>query len=135
VSLGGDIAANLPELRAQAATRFSETFTVYTGADALDEETGLYAPSEAVLYANVRGRVKYPTATVSERAQGAQVSAIQDVQIHVGVGATPDVTVDSYWRGTASSMDASLVGRVYRTKGYAQSGTVTAHRYPVEQVS
>lgn len=135
VSLGADIAGTLPFLRAQAESRFTETLRAYTTTQVFDEETGLYTPAEVVLYSSVPGRVKYPQTAVSEKDQGAQIPAVQDVQIHVRVGATPNVVVNVMWRVTASSADASLVGRVFRTKGEAPAGQVTAARYPVERVT
>jgi hypothetical protein len=72
---------------------------------------------------------------VSERSQGDQVPAVQVEHVHVAVDATPNVTVGDMWRCTASTVDASLVGREVRTKGLPQAGQVTAHRYPVEAVS
>lgn len=121
--------------RAQAEARFTETFMVFTVETVLDEATGLETPTEMTVYASVRGRWKSPTLTVSERAQGAQVPAVQDTQIHVAVGATPLVGVSTMWRVTASDADPSLVGREARTKGLPQAGQVTAHRYPVEEVN
>jgi hypothetical protein len=120
--------------RAQAEARFTETFTVYTVESVLGAD-GLYTDTEVTVYASVAGRVKYPTLTVSEREQGAQVPAVQDVHIHVVAGATPDVGVNVLWRVTASTADSGLVGRVFRTKGEPQSGQVTAHRYPVERAT
>lgn len=121
--------------RAQAVARFTETFKAYTVTRVLDNDTGLYVDTEVTVYAAVVGRVKLPTMTVSERDQGAQAPAIQDVHVHVAVGSTPNVTVDVMWRVTASSADSSLVGRVFRTKGLPQAGQVTAWRYPVEAVN
>lgn len=121
--------------RAQAEARFTETLTAYTVATVLDESTGVETPTETVLYGGVAGRVKYPVATVSEKAQGSQVPAVQSLEVHVAVGATPDVFVNVLWRVTASTVDPALVGRTYRTKGEADSGQVTAHRYPVERVT
>lgn len=135
VNLGYDVAAHLPYLRAQAESRFTEVFTAFTIENVLNESTGLYEPTEVVAYAGVAGRVRYPSLTVAERAQGSQVPAIQDVTIHVAVGATPNVAVNHMWRVTGSTSDASLVGRVFRTKGESQAGQVTASRYPVERVS
>lgn len=135
MSLGHDIAAQLPYLRMQAESRFTETLDVFTIDDVLDESTGLITPAEVIAYAGVPGRVRYPTLTVSERAQGSQVPAIQDVTIHVAVGATPDVAVNHLWRVTASTSDSALEGRVFRTKGESQAGQVTASRYPVERVT
>ncbi|MNY71771.1 hypothetical protein D3C86_2101930 [compost metagenome] len=87
------------------------------------------------MHANVDGEVKYPTLTVSEREQGAQVPAAQDVMIKVGVGTTPDVMVNHLWRVKTSTVDPGLIGRVFRTKGEAQSGKVTGWRYPVERAT
>lgn len=120
--------------RRQAEARFTETFKAYTVARVLGDN-GEYTETEEAVYASVSGRAKYPTLTVSEREQGAQVPASQDVEVHVAVGATPNVVVNVLWRVTASTADPALVGRVFRTKGSPQSGQVTAHRYPVEQVS
>jgi hypothetical protein len=121
--------------RAQAETRFTETFKAYTISRTGPDADGLYTDTEVTVYAAVRGRVKYPTMTVSEREQGSQVPAVQDVQIHVAVGATPNVVVNVLWRVTVSTADPSLEGRVFRTKGEAQAGQVTASRYPVERVT
>lgn len=118
--------------RAQTEARFTETFTAFTVA--LSDETGEngYTETETVVYSGVAGEVKFPTLTVHERDQGGQVPAVQDVIVKVAVGATPNVAVNTFWRVTASTSDASLVGRVFRTKGLPQAGNVTAHRYPVE---
>lgn len=118
-----------------AGLRLTETFDVYTVAEVLNESTGLMEDVETVAYADVAGQVKYPTLTVSEREQGAQVPAAQDVTIKVAVGATPNVVVNHFWRVTASTVDPGLVGREFRTKGEAQSGQTTSHRYPVERVT
>ena len=135
VSLGDDIRATLPFLRAQAESRFTERWDVYTTTRVLDGETGEYTDTEVLEYEGVAGQIKYPTLTVMEREQGGQIPATQDVIIKVAVGATPTVGVNDLWRCVSSDADPSLVGRTYRTKGEAQSGQVTAHRYPVERVS
>lgn len=134
MSLGWDIAGQLDQFRRQAESRFTETFEVFTTSDDLGDD-GLSETVEDVVYEAVPGRMKYPSQTVFERQQGAQVVAVQDLYIHVAVGATPLVGVDTYWRCVGSTVDVSLIGRVYRTKGEAASGQVTAHRYPVERVT
>lgn len=135
MSLGSVVAAYLPYLRGEAESRFTETFTAFRSTKVLNPSTGLYEDTEVVLYAAVPGRVRFPTLTVSEQEQGAQVPAIQDVQVHVAVGATPDVGVGHSWRVDASTADSSLVGREFSVKGLPQAGQTTAHRYPVEQVA
>lgn len=120
--------------RAQAASRFTETLKVFYETRVLGSD-GLYTDTEVTVYTGVSGRVKFPSLTVSEREQGSQVPAVQDVQVHVTVGGTPNVVVNHVWEVTASTADSSLVGRQFRTKGLPQAGQVTAWRYPVEQVS
>lgn len=134
--LGPDTLGALPGLRAEAESRFTETFTVfYETTGVLNEATGLYEPTEVPVYSGVAGQFKFPTLTVQERAQGAQVPATQDVVIKVAVGSTPNVEKNHFWRCTASAVDSSLVGRVVRTSGIPQGGQVTTWRYPVEQFS
>lgn len=135
MSLGSDLAAALPGLRASAESRFTETFKAYTVTESAPDAEGAITTTEVTVHAAVVGRVKYPSLTVRERDQGAQVPAVQDVEIHVGVGAAPNVTVGVMWRCTASTADPSLVGREFRTKGLWQAGQVTAWRIPVESVS
>lgn len=124
----------LGEGRHAATVRFTETFDVYTEVRTVGED-GRDVVNETVLYEDVSGQVKYPSSVVSQRIQGGQVPAVQDTIIKVAVGATPDVVTDVLWRVVSSSVDAALVGRVFRTKGEPQSGQVTAHRYPVERVT
>lgn len=121
--------------RSMTAQRFTETFKVFRVTSVLNEDTGLYVDTEVAVHGSVAGQFKFPTLTVREREQGAQVPAVQDVTIKVAVGATPDVEVGHLWRCTASTIDDSLVGRVVRTKGLPQAGQVTSWRYPVEQVA
>lgn len=120
--------------RKQAVSRFTETFTFYTSATTQDANLDDVV-TETVVHAAVVGRVKYPTATVSESTAVGQRFAEQDVQVHVAVGSAPLVRADHFCRVTASSVDPGLVGRVFRVKGSPQAGQVTAHRFPVEEVS
>lgn len=122
--------------RAQAAQRFTETFKVFTVTRSAepDATTGLYVDTEVQIKAAHPGRVKFPTLTVAERDQGAQSPAVQDVAVHVAVGSV-SAPVGSFWRVLSSTVDPSLVGRVFRTKGQPQAGQVTSHRFPVEAVS
>lgn len=129
------LTGTLAMARGQAVARFTETLTAFYKTQILDPETGLYGDTEVVLYTGVPGRVKFPSLTVFTPEVGAQVPAIQDVHIHVAVGACPDVVVGHLWRVTASTADSSLVGREFRTKGLPQAGQVSASRFPVEGVA
>lgn len=120
--------------QAMAAGRASETFTFYALGPLVEDPVSLESvPSEIVLHANVPGRVKYPSTTVSEPDVVGQRRAEQDVQVRVAVGAAPLVRPDHFCRVTASTVDPGLVGRVFRVKGSPQGGQVTAHRFPVEE--
>lgn len=121
--------------REYTVSRFTETFEVYTETKTLNNTTGEYTTTRTLFYEGLAGQVKFPTLTVSEREQGSQVPAAQDIVIKVAVGSATNVKVNHLWLVTASTVDASLVGRVFRTKGLAQSGQVTAHRFPVESVA
>lgn len=124
--------------RREAAGELTETFKVYYETKVLVEEgsnAGNYVDTEVTVYAAMRGRMKFPSLSVQEREQGAQMPAVQDIIIKVAVGSTPLVKVGHIWRCTASTVDSSLVGREVRTKGLPQAGTVSNHRYPVEAVS
>lgn len=135
MSLGADVAWILPSLRAQAASRFTETFTAFTVSSVLDEETGARVPVESVVHSGVPGRLRFNDTQVTEIPQAGQVPVTQGLTISVAVGATPGVAVNTVWRCTASTSDSSLVGRTWRTKGLPTGGQVTAHRYSVESVA
>lgn len=125
----------LAQGRRRQETAFTETLTAYIATSTLNDEDGTTTPVETVVHADVRGRVKFPSMNVNEPEQGDRTAAVQDVHVHVAVGATPDVAVGVLWRVTASTADAGLIGAVWRTKGLPQRGQVTAWRYPVEEVS
>jgi len=122
--------------RAQAASRFTETFTFFS--ESLGEiPDGEIEPAviETVIHADIPGQIKFHTVNVSDREQAGQLVGVQQVMVKVAVGSTPDVLPDHFCRVTASTSDASLVGKKYRVAGESQSGQVSAHRYPVERVS
>jgi hypothetical protein len=121
--------------RADAEARFTETLTAFTTSTVLDEATGLNTDVETVVYSGVLGSIKFPGMDVSELIQGGQIPAVQSVEVHVAVGATPNAAVNTQWRVTNSLVDPSLVGRTFRTKGLPQAGFVTEHRYAVESVA
>lgn len=135
VRLRTDQLTALAAARADAVSRFTETFTAFTTELVLDPNTGAHTDVETPIYTGVAGSIKFPTMTVSEPEQAGQVPAVQDVEVHVAVGATPNAAVGVSWRITGSTVDTSLIGRVFRTKGLPQAGFVSAHRYPVEVVS
>ena len=134
MNLGYDIAQALPGLRAEAESRMTETLTVGVETFVTDPVTGDAVRSVAdPVYSGI-GQIKFPSMVVSERdAQGQQVAATsQMLRLPVSVGA---VAKGHVVRVTASSSDSTLVGRWFRVKSLPQSGQVTAHRYPLEEVT
>lgn len=121
--------------RTFAESTFTESVEFFrvTGTT-VDAETLDESETTVVDY-SVQARVKYPSQVVSERKGAGEMVGNQSVSIAVPVGSTPNVSSDHFCIVTASTVDPSLIGRKYRVKGFPQSGQVTAHRYPVEELS
>lgn len=122
--------------RAQAESRFTETVTFFSESLGAIPDGGIDpAVVETVIHADILGRIKFPSLNVSDREAAGQLVAVQSPEVHVAVGAAPNVREGHFARVTASTVDASLVGRKFRITGWPQSGTVTSHRYPVTEAS
>jgi hypothetical protein len=121
--------------RVMASSRLSETLKFYSVDGTTVDPVTLEDVEDITVLHTVPGRVKYPTLTVSERSAVGQVFATQSVNVHVAVGSAPNVRTNHFVTVTASTADPALVGRKFRVTGNAQSGQVTAHRFPVEEVS
>ncbi|TFD61128.1 hypothetical protein E3T43_01265 [Cryobacterium sp. Hh7] len=130
--LGGALAMG----RAQANARMSESVTVTTTTPGttMDETTGTYPDVIVSHYAGI-ARIKYPTLTVSEKTPVGQTLAAQDVTLHLPVGLASQVSVDDVVTVTGSTVDSDLIGCVFRIKGLAQAGQVSAHRFPLRSDS
>jgi hypothetical protein len=112
---------------------FSDVIAAGREVETVDEDTGA---TVRVMYAVYSGPalVKYPTLTSSSRESGDQQYESTDIVVKVPIDA-PILPGGTIIRPTASGFDASLVGRRYRVKAWPQSGQVTSHRYPVEEIS
>lgn len=118
--------------RATAEGNFTEVFTFYTSTPGTDPDTLEDIEVESPIHALIPGRIKYPTATVSESTAVGQRFAEQSVIASVAVGSTPNVLTDHLCRVVSSTVDPGLVGRVFRVTGQPASGQVSAWRYPVQ---
>lgn len=79
-------------------------------------------------------RVKFPSASAQVKSPAGQQLA--ETNIVVSVPSAADlVPTGGLVRVDGSSVDVSLVGRMFRVDGPAQSGQTTAHRYPVVEES
>ena len=121
--------------RRMAESRMTETVTVGVYTDGTDPDTG--DPTRVLSdshYVGV-GQIKYPSASVSETSGSGQQVASADVVLKVPVESAPDVRAGDEVLVSASTADGSLVGRRFRVKAWPQSGQVTAHRFPLEELS
>ena len=130
-----DLAAALPFLRSQAESTFTEKVRAGRVTDATDPVTGdpVQAVTEPFIYEGP-ARVKYPDTMVSDSASAGQVVASQKVIVKLPVGSVV-VPEGAAFMVTASDVDESLVGRTYKVDGSPSAGMVTAHRYPVTELS
>lgn len=129
--LGGTVAMG----RAFVEITLTETVEFYrVSGTSVNAETLDEVETKVVVY-TVPARVKYPSLIVAEKRGAGEIVGNQNVTVSVAVGSTPTVNSEYFCKVTASTVDPSLIGRVYRVKGSPQAGQVTAHRYPVEEVS
>jgi hypothetical protein len=117
--------------------RMTETVTVGLYTDGTDPVTG--DPTRVLSVTNYSGvgQIKYPSLSVSESDGAGQQVASADVVLKVPVESAPDVRAGDEVLVSASTADGSLVGRRFRVKAWpqTQSGQVTAHRFPLEELS
>lgn len=120
--------------RGLAESRMTETVTVGVYMDATDEATG--DPVRVLVEEHYSGmaRIKYPSLNVTPRDEPSQVVAVQQPLLSVPSSVSGVLEGDEV-RVTASTVDASLVGRTYAVEGFPQSGQTTSHRLPLKELS
>lgn len=120
--------------RVHAEARMTETIRFYSVTGTVVNPTTLVSVETTVEHYNGVARVHYPVGAVQQTDSAGQFVALQDLIISIPVGsvAIPD---DAIGVVSASTTDASLIGRKYRVKGAPSAGQVTAHRFPVEEIS
>lgn len=133
MTLGSDISAALPTLRAEAESRMSESVTVGSFEDGTDPETG--DPSRVLVderYTGV-GRIRWNSREVSNSQATGSPAAMQEPYLSVPFGTARFFTDDEV--ECVASSDPLLVGRRFKVSGGASAGQVTAYRYPLEELS
>lgn len=132
MSLGSDIEAALPGLRAEAESRMVERVTVGKFEDGTDPVTG-DAVSVLVSTRYVgRARIRWGSREVTNAEAPSMPATVQEPYLSVPFG-TVLLRDNDVVRVDASS-DPVLVGRTFRVQGYPVAGAVTAHRYPLEEL-
>lgn len=128
--LGDDLSAFLPEIRAHALSRMTQTWRIGTLTEGTDPITNDPIQTLDVVY-DGPGRFKAGVWTTSEPEPGGQPIAQQSAELHLPSG-TVGVEVDMRAVCDACPEDPALVGRVLRIKGRPAAGQTTAARFPVE---
>lgn len=134
MTLGGDVSAALPGLRAEAESRMTETVVFFTEALGEDPETLQPVTVETVVASGVRARLRSAARDPRDVPFAGQEPVVSKLVLSVPFGSVrvgPSVFV----RVTASDADEGLVGVKVRTLDFPTMGQVSAWRYPVEQVS
>lgn len=134
MNLGQDIRAALPLIQAQANSLMTETVIAGIPEDGTDPVTG--DATQAIPEARYEGRarVKYNSSVVSDSGVTGALVKVQNITIKLPVQGTVLEEGDLI-EVTASDVDDSLVGRKYIVQGAPDAGQVTAHRYPVTELS
>lgn len=132
VTLGGDISAALPQLRAEAESRMSESVIVGSFKDGTDDNGDAIRVPDQSRYSGI-GRIRWNSREVSNSQATGSPVAVQEPYLSVPFGAARLFTDDEV--ECSGSTDPLLVGRRFKISGGASAGQVTAYRYPLEELS
>lgn len=132
VTLGGDIAAALPALRAEAESRMSEAVLVGRFKDDTDEATG--DPTRVIETERYAGkaRIRWGSREVSNSSAIGSPVGTQEPYLSVPVGTARFFNEDEV--ECTDSPDSILIGRRFQIQGSAIAGAVTAYRYPLTEL-
>ena len=137
MSLGAEIAAALPELRAQAESMMTDGVTIRAASTrgAWDAVTATYATVPgAVLYSGP-GRVRRPNVAEREVYAGDAEFVLSGAVVSIPVGVGTDVPPRSVVTVDGCVRDPDLTGRVFAVSaGHAQSQG-TARRFRCMEVA
>lgn len=133
MTLGSDIEAALPRLRAEAESRMTEKVTVGLYRDGTDPVT--LNPTRVIEQERYTGiaRIRWGSREVSNSQATGSPTAMQEPYLSVPFGTIRLFTDDEV--DCTASTDPLLVGRRFKISGAAVAGQVTAYRYPVEELS
>ena len=132
--LADDIAAVLPELRAQAESMMVDACKVeYVNGSAWDEGAGASVPTYAARY---EGKCRVQTTLTEPGAAdaGEREWTVESFTVSLPMSAT-GFTVGDRVTVTAAAFDPDLVNRVFSVTGLAYKTHMTARRLRVEEVS
>ena len=129
--LGDDLAAALPELRAQAESMMLDTVTITRPGGTVTAEDGTVTTPAPVVYQG-RARWKPPTTSATQSEVGAAIIVTTPGEVHIPVGAYVPEPGDII-ECAASVFDPSLVGRRTVVRSRFGGSLVTAYRIPIQE--
>lgn len=128
MSLGSDIAAALPQLRAEAESRMFDTVLAGRFKDGTDENGDATRVIETERYTG-KARIRWGSRAVSNSSAAGSPVASQEPYLSIPFGSARLFNDDEV--ECTESSDPLLVGRRFRVEGAAIAGQVTAYRYPL----
>ena len=118
--------------RRLAEARMTETVTVGSYRDGTGPDGSPTRVLVELRYSG-KGRVKYPSAAVSDRSDPSVVFGVQEPLLSPPTSAS-DVLEGDEVHVDSSTADLSLVGRVYGVQGAPQAGQTTSHRFSLKEL-
>lgn len=139
MSLGSDVVAALPQLRAQAESMFRDTFSVLrkTGNKITDPVTLEEVDEYSVFIPSVKGKLKNGLGRGADAEIPGVVAVVSSMEWHTSVS-TVGIRLDDEIQCVAVDAtvgDPELVGVRVRVTGPIARSLATARRFPVEEVS
>jgi hypothetical protein len=137
MTLGEDIAEAFSELRPEANSRMAEKVSVGIFTDGVADDG---APTRVLAEERYTGdgRIRYGSIAVSDGTAGAsqigQPVVAQTPYLSIPHG-SPRLYEGDEVLVTDSTSDDLFVGRTYKVSGNGIVGAVTAHRYPLTELS
>lgn len=135
--LADDVAATLPELRAEAERLMTDTCQI-TRVDpdapppVMDGNLEYPEPARLTVYdGKCRVRIRSVSAGGSESDAGERQASLQEFELHLPVDGTGVVAVTDVAAITASRFDDSLVGRKFTVTNRHEMSQATARRLRV----
>ena len=131
--LGDDLAAALPELRAQAESMMLDAVIVSRPGETVTAEDGTVTTPALVVYQG-KARWKPPATSAVESEVGTAIMVNTPGEVHIPAGTPYTPHPGDIIECTASRLDPALVGRRATVRSRFSGSLVTAYRIPIEEV-
>lgn len=136
MSLGADVAAALPGLRAEANSMMVTTGRVTRVVGRVEDPVTREMVDEVVTVYLGMGRFKAANTQAGRSDIPGAVVVDQSATLSLPVGApgAGDVRLNDVWEAIYNPYDPTLIGKRVRVTGVHSQTFATAHRFPVEEI-